>query len=185
MPEFALADGILQLAYEPHEPLYRRWLRVVKMRGSSPLSGKHTFRIGRAGIEVFPRSSRSCRRRAACCGWPDLERHARARRVDGRGLPVADATAILDRPAPGRPRLRCASSSRVFVPMNPASTSRFKRLRTNSSRRQAPSAGTGVRGRLRTGEASPRSAGRPKPRPHRCRRPTRACLEADPPRGDR
>jgi circadian clock protein KaiC len=53
--EFALADGILQLEYEAREPLDRRWLRVEKMRGGRHLGGKHTFRIGPDGIEVFPR----------------------------------------------------------------------------------------------------------------------------------
>jgi circadian clock protein KaiC len=53
--EFSLADGIVQLAYEPHEPVDRRWLRVVKLRGGDHLVGKHTFRIRRGGFEVFPR----------------------------------------------------------------------------------------------------------------------------------
>jgi circadian clock protein KaiC len=53
--EFSLADGIVQLAYEPHEPVDRRWLRVVKLRGGAHLVGKHSFRIGQAGFEVFPR----------------------------------------------------------------------------------------------------------------------------------
>jgi len=53
--EFSLADGILQLAYEAHEPVDRRWLRVVKMRGGGHLVGKHSFRIGSGGFEVFPR----------------------------------------------------------------------------------------------------------------------------------
>ena len=53
--EFSLADGIIQLEHEPREPVDRRWLRVVKLRGASPRAGKHTFRIGPRGIEVFPR----------------------------------------------------------------------------------------------------------------------------------
>jgi circadian clock protein KaiC len=53
--EFSLADGIIQLAYEPREPVDRRWLRVVKMRGRPHLEGKHTFRINANGIEVFSR----------------------------------------------------------------------------------------------------------------------------------
>jgi len=53
--EFSLADSIIHLAYEPREPIDRRWLRVVKMRGSHHLEGKHTFRIDTAGFEVFPR----------------------------------------------------------------------------------------------------------------------------------
>ena len=53
--EFALADSIIELAYQPREPIDRRWLRVVKMRGSHHLEGKHTFRISPNGFEVFPR----------------------------------------------------------------------------------------------------------------------------------
>ena len=53
--EFALADGIIHLEYEPREPVDRRWLRVVKMRGRAHWEGKHTFRVGAGGIEVFPR----------------------------------------------------------------------------------------------------------------------------------
>jgi len=53
--EFALADGIIQLEYEAREPVDRRWLRIAKMRGGSYRSGKHTFRIGSGGVEVFPR----------------------------------------------------------------------------------------------------------------------------------
>ncbi|MCA2214170.1 ATPase domain-containing protein [Jidongwangia harbinensis] len=53
--EFSLADAIVHLAYEPREPIDRRWLRVVKMRGTHHLEGKHTFRIGPDGFEVFPR----------------------------------------------------------------------------------------------------------------------------------
>jgi circadian clock protein KaiC len=53
--EFSLADGIVQLEYEAREPVDRRWLRIVKMRGGSHRPGKHTFRIGPSGIEVFPR----------------------------------------------------------------------------------------------------------------------------------
>jgi circadian clock protein KaiC len=53
--EFSLADGIIQLKYEAREPVDRRWLRIVKMRGGSHRPGKHTFQIGPGGVEVFPR----------------------------------------------------------------------------------------------------------------------------------
>ncbi len=52
---FSLADGIIQLEYEAREPIDRRWLRIIKMRGGSHQSGKHTFRIGPDGVAVFPR----------------------------------------------------------------------------------------------------------------------------------
>lgn len=53
--ESAMADGIIQLEYEAREPVDRRWLRIAKMRGGSYRSGKHTFRIGPGGVQVFPR----------------------------------------------------------------------------------------------------------------------------------
>jgi circadian clock protein KaiC len=54
-PEFSLADGILEFAYEAREPVDRRWLRVRKLRGTAHLSGKHSFTIGKPGLTVYPR----------------------------------------------------------------------------------------------------------------------------------
>jgi circadian clock protein KaiC len=54
-PEFAVADGILYLADETFGRFDQRWLRILKMRGADYLMGKHSFRIGGSGIEVFPR----------------------------------------------------------------------------------------------------------------------------------
>ena len=54
-PEFSLADGIIELAYESREPVDRRWLRLRKLRGSAHLRGKHSFTITEPGITVFPR----------------------------------------------------------------------------------------------------------------------------------
>jgi circadian clock protein KaiC len=53
--EFSLADGIIQLEYQLREPIDRRSLRVLKMRGRSHMPGKHTLQIGTDGIRVFPR----------------------------------------------------------------------------------------------------------------------------------
>lgn len=55
-PEFSLADGILELVYESHEPIDRRWLRVRKLRSSNHLSGKHPLQIGAGGIRLFVRA---------------------------------------------------------------------------------------------------------------------------------
>jgi len=94
--EFALADGIVQLVYEPHEPVDRRWLRVVKMRGADPLAGKHSFRIAAGGVEVFPRLETIAPEGGAhdygarvTSGVPKLDE------LMGGGIPTADATAIL------------------------------------------------------------------------------------------
>jgi circadian clock protein KaiC len=53
--EFSLADGIIQLEYQAREPVDRRTLRVVKMRGGRSMPGRHTFKIDPDGIRVFPR----------------------------------------------------------------------------------------------------------------------------------
>jgi circadian clock protein KaiC len=55
-PELSLADGILELVYESHEPTDRRWLRVRKLRSSKHLSGKHPLQISAAGINLFVRA---------------------------------------------------------------------------------------------------------------------------------
>jgi len=55
-PEFSLADGIVELVYESHEPLDRRWLRVRKLRSSNHLSGQHPLVISKAGITLFVRA---------------------------------------------------------------------------------------------------------------------------------
>ncbi len=55
-PEFSLADGIVELVYEAHQPMDRRWVRIRKLRSSNPLSGQHPMRISEAGISVFARA---------------------------------------------------------------------------------------------------------------------------------
>ena len=94
--EFALADGIIQLANEAYEPVDRRWLRVLKMRGALHLAGRHSFRITGDGCEVFPRletivaqeNAREVAGRVAS-GVPRLDE------LLGGGIPAGDATAIL------------------------------------------------------------------------------------------
>ena len=54
-PEFAVADGIIQLENEANGPIDRRRLRVLKMRGAEVMSGQHSFRLGSDGFEAFPR----------------------------------------------------------------------------------------------------------------------------------
>jgi circadian clock protein KaiC len=55
-PEFSLADGIVELAYESHEPMDKRWLRVRKMRSSKHLPGHHPLQISDSGIRLFMRA---------------------------------------------------------------------------------------------------------------------------------
>ncbi len=55
LPEFAVADGIIQLLRNPLSTRDERFIRVLKLRGSSYLEGLHAFRITQGGLEIFPR----------------------------------------------------------------------------------------------------------------------------------
>jgi circadian clock protein KaiC len=54
-PIFTVADSILWLAEDVDRNSAVRKIRAMKVRGRSPIPGLHTFRIGDAGVEVFPR----------------------------------------------------------------------------------------------------------------------------------
>jgi circadian clock protein KaiC len=55
MPEFAVADAILDLAAEQVGQRDVRFLQVRKLRGSGFRSGRHSYRLSSSGIQVFPR----------------------------------------------------------------------------------------------------------------------------------
>lgn len=54
---FTIADTILWLSQAPDNNSIVRKLQVVKVRGQAQMPGLHTFRITRAGLQVFPRLS--------------------------------------------------------------------------------------------------------------------------------
>jgi circadian clock protein KaiC len=54
-PEFAVADGMLELARKKLGTRDERYLRVLKLRGSNYQEGLHAFRITPNGLDVFPR----------------------------------------------------------------------------------------------------------------------------------
>jgi circadian clock protein KaiC len=55
LPEFAVADGIVELTRAQHGTSDERRFRVVKLRGSGFRDGYHCFRITPGGLEIFPR----------------------------------------------------------------------------------------------------------------------------------
>ena len=94
-PEFAVADGIVQLENEPHGPVDRRWLRVLKMRGAESVPGQHSFRISGRGIEVFPRFETTRPRLV-----PTLDSRApfgldKLDSATGGGIPRGDSTLLI------------------------------------------------------------------------------------------
>lgn len=52
-PVFTVADGLIWLRQSIQRNSMVRKLDIVKMRGQSTLPGLHTFRIGKAGLQVF------------------------------------------------------------------------------------------------------------------------------------
>ncbi|MDA0158635.1 AAA family ATPase [Solirubrobacter ginsenosidimutans] len=96
LPEFAVADVIIRMAYESREPVDRRWLRTVKLRGARHLEGKHAMRVSNAGIKVYPRletlpalPSPAVESARIESGLPELDA------LMGGGLYAADTTALL------------------------------------------------------------------------------------------
>ncbi len=55
LPEFAVADSVVELVLSKVGVRDVRKLRVTKLRGSSFFGGEHAFRIGAEGLELFPR----------------------------------------------------------------------------------------------------------------------------------
>jgi circadian clock protein KaiC len=57
LPEFAVADGVVELVLEQSGARDLRYLRVLKLRGSNFRGGEHRYRISEEGLRVFPRLS--------------------------------------------------------------------------------------------------------------------------------
>jgi circadian clock protein KaiC len=55
-PVFTVADGILWLSQQTERNSTLRKLQVLKMRGTAPMPGLHTFRITEDGVKIFPRT---------------------------------------------------------------------------------------------------------------------------------
>ncbi|MBW3621625.1 MAG: AAA family ATPase, partial [Actinobacteria bacterium] len=107
-PEFAVADGIIQVSNTTVGPVDRRVLRVVKMRGTDYLTGQHTFRLGPGGYELFPRletTSPSSGDHLADTrhgfGLPQVDE------MTSGGTPAGDATLLMGPSGVGKTALAC------------------------------------------------------------------------------
>ena len=54
-PEFAVADGIVEMSRRRLGNRDERYFRVYKLRGSQYLEGAHAFRITSSGLDIYPR----------------------------------------------------------------------------------------------------------------------------------
>jgi circadian clock protein KaiC len=59
LPEFAVADGVMELVLRKEGTRDVRYLRVLKMRGSDFQSGEQAYRISPKGLLVYPRLTAS------------------------------------------------------------------------------------------------------------------------------
>ncbi len=92
-PIFTVADGVLWLTQATDRNSVVRKFQVTKVRGQEQMPGLHTFRITRAGIEIFPRIPEQQLRRKPRpqvetrlpTGVPGLDE------MMGGGIPAGDA----------------------------------------------------------------------------------------------
>jgi circadian clock protein KaiC len=94
-PEFAVADGILQLENEAYGPVDRRWLRVLKLRGGETSTGQHSFHLTDNGFEVFPRLESALPRRVATQTGRAGFGFERLDAAIGGGIPRGDSTLLV------------------------------------------------------------------------------------------
>ena len=94
-PEFAVADGIVQLENEARGPVDQRWLRVLKMRGAESVAGQHSFRISNAGIELFPRLETTLPRTVPTQDGRAVFGVERLDAATGGGIPLGDSTLLI------------------------------------------------------------------------------------------
>jgi len=107
-PEFAVADGILQLDNEARGPVDQRWLRVLKLRGGETSSGQHSFRITDNGFEVFPRLESALPRHVPTRGGRAGFGDQRLDEAIGGGIPRGDATLLVGPSGVGKTLLSLA-----------------------------------------------------------------------------
>lgn len=94
-PEFAVADGILQLENEAHGPIDRRWVRVLKMRGAEVAAGQHSFKISERGFEVFPRLETTLPRNVPTLQTRTPFELEKLDAATGGGIPRGDSTLLI------------------------------------------------------------------------------------------
>jgi circadian clock protein KaiC len=88
-PVFTVADSIFWLSQATDRNSVVRKVQVVKVRGSAPMPGLHTFRITNDGVEIYPRIPEqtnarvSHTRRRQSTGIPGLDEMTRGGVVSG------------------------------------------------------------------------------------------------------
>src|SRR5207245_6778581 len=105
LPEFAVADCIIELRNRPQELTTLREVEVLKLRGSHYESGRHFFDIDASGLTFYPRVRAPEQTgtgplptgERVSTGVKGLDAHL------GGGSPQPSTTAAQDRPGTGMP----------------------------------------------------------------------------------
>ncbi len=111
-PVFTVADGLLWLHQTVERNSMVRQLEIKKMRGLASMPGRHSFRIGRSGIEIFatPHLSRA-RARSNASKLPAARLSIGVQKLDemlGGGLPVGHSLLIAGPSGSGKTMLSMA-----------------------------------------------------------------------------
>lgn len=84
LSEFATADGIFHLYGQEEKRFQKRYLRILKLRGTDFEQGEHLFEITSAGIVVYPRTK------------PEAERLTYAALQDKKPFGIPELDKMLD-----------------------------------------------------------------------------------------
>jgi circadian clock protein KaiC len=106
--EHTMVDGIVELEDRLFEARSERALQVRKFRGAGSLRGRHAFRIGDDGVQVFPRIEAlyslppegTSEPRALSTGVTTLDAI-----IGSRGLPIGSATVVVGSTGTGKTTL--------------------------------------------------------------------------------
>jgi circadian clock protein KaiC len=97
-PEYALADGVLELTNRHVGYRSVRELHVVKLRGSTSLEGSHVMEIDERGLVVYPRTEAKLARSLEVAGAPGEKLRFGITGLDEMlrgGIPSTSTTAIV------------------------------------------------------------------------------------------
>ncbi|HWP96066.1 MAG TPA: ATPase domain-containing protein [Syntrophomonadaceae bacterium] len=102
-PESAIADGIIYISGNEEKKFQRRFLRILKMRGTRYVGGENIFTISDSGITLFPRinpvvntQQYGSTNQRISSGLPSLDE------MMGGGIPQGTTTLISGGPGTGK-----------------------------------------------------------------------------------
>ena len=132
LPEFAVADAIVDLATIRTDQRDMRYLKVRKLRGGGFLSGGHAYRLGPDGLHLFPRLADVPTQESYLLGDQRITSgNANLDEMLDGGLWPGASTMVAGRPAQGRPCSACTSSSAAWPAASRVSSPPCRNIRAS------------------------------------------------------